>query len=207
MSSVLELQVYSLLSRLHAEQEDGCRKLAEAAAVQAAELVAEAHRRARGRVREAVAEKRRRVEEHCRQLRVNLELRRRDVRFGELGIRLAEGLARLPVALAARWSQAEERGAWCRNVLEGAGAVLPAGGWQILAAPGLTAVERDELAARAAVLAGHGVLIEERPELRSGIAVVRGGARYDGTLAGLMSDANRLHAALLAELGAVEKEQ
>ena len=207
MSEVLDLQVYSLLGRLHETRDEGCRRLREAAVSQAREIVAEARRRARQRVREAVVEKRRQVEEHCQQVRVELETRRRQERFAELGRQLAEGLAALPAELAARWAGAEERRTWCRHVLEGAGQVLAAGQWTVLVAPGCGADERRELTAAASRLAGEAARVEESRELAAGLVVVHDGARYDGTPTGLMADANAVQAALLAELTDAERDR
>lgn len=204
MSEVLDLQVYSLLARLHQEQDCACRRLREVASAQSAQLVAEGRSRARQRVREAVLEKRRRVEEHCRQVRVKLETRRREEHFAELGKRLSDGLAMLPDALQARWADAAARGSWCRMVLEGAAASLRRGRWRIEVAPALTAVERNELVARAAELAGGEVEVAEVESLRAGLVVLHGGVRFDGSVAGLLSDSLRVQAALLAELGSRE---
>lgn len=205
MSNVLDLQVYSLLARLHAEQDAGCRKLRDAAAEQSRQLITEARSRARQRIKDAVMEKRRRVEDHCRQVRVRLETRRREERFAKLGKRLDDGLARLPVALQERWADSEARGVWCEMVLRGADATLRRGVWRIEVACGLSPQERDELAASAGRLAGSEVDIEEREQLGAGIAVVHDGVRLDGTIQGLLSDTTRVEAALLAELGAGEQ--
>lgn len=207
MSEVLDLQVYSLLARLNQDQDVACRKLRDAAAAQAAQLVAEAQSRARLRLKAAVLEKRRRVEEHCRKVRVKLETRRREEQFAELGKRLADGLAMLPGALAERWANEEARHAWCSMVLDGAASAMRPGAWRLEVAPGLSAAERTGLASRAAALAGDEVDIEEIEALRAGLAVVHAGVRFDGTLAGLLADGTRVQAALLAELGTGDPEQ
>ena len=204
MSEVVDLQVYSLLARLNQDQDVACRKLRDAAAAQAAQLVDAAHDRARSRVKAAVLEKRRRVEEHCRKVRVKLETRRREEQFAELGKRLGDGLAMLPDALAGRWADAEPRDAWCRMVLDGAALAMRRGAWRLEVAPGLSAAERAGLAERATALAGVEVDIEEVAALRAGLAVVHDGVRFDGTAAGLLADGARVQAALLAELGAGE---
>jgi hypothetical protein len=205
LSEVLDLQVYSLLARLHEEQDSACRRLREAAKEQSAQLVAEGRSRARRRVKEAVLEKRRRVEEHCRQVRVKLETRHREERFAELGKRLADGLAMLPGALETRWADEASRISWCQMVLEGAAASLRRGGWRLEVACGLTAVERDQFAARAAELAGSAVEVAEIDSLRAGLVVLHDGVRFDGSVAGLLSDSMRVQAALLAELSAGER--
>ena len=206
MSEVLDLQVYALLARMHEARDTGCRALREAAAEQARQVVAEARHRARQRVKDAAIEKRRRVQEHCRRVRVEIETRRRERLFAELGRQLAEGLGALPGVLGARWAREAERRAWCRHVLDGAAQVLKPGHWTLLVAPGLPRDEVAGLVAAAAELSGQEVGIEERADLVAGLAVVREGARYDGTLVGLLSDRNAVQSALLAEIAALEHE-
>jgi hypothetical protein len=207
VSEVVDLQVYSLLARLNQDQDVACRKLRDAAAAQAAQLAAEARSRARLRLKAAVLEKRRRVEEHCRKVRVKLETRRREEQFAELGKRLADGLAMLPGALAERWANEESRHGWCQMVLDGAASAMRRGAWRMEIAPGLSPAERTELASRAAALAGSEVDMEEIEALQAGLAVVHDGVRFDGTIAGLLANGTRVQAALLAELGAGERSQ
>jgi hypothetical protein len=206
MSEVLDLQVYALLARMHEARDSGCRTLRESAAEQARQVVSEARHRARQRVKDAVIEKRRRVQEHCRRVRVEIEARRREQLFAELGRRLNEGLGALPGVLAGRWARETERRAWCRHVLDGAAQVLKPGKWTLLVAPGLPEAELAGLVATAAGLSGEEVGIEERADLVAGLAVVREGARYDGTLVGLLSDRNAVQSALLAGIAALEQE-
>jgi hypothetical protein len=207
VSEVVDLQVYSLLARLNQDQDVACRKLRDAAAAQAAQLAAEARSRARLRLKAAVLEKRRRVEEHCRKVRVKLETRRREEQFAELGKRLADGLAMLPGALAERWANEEWRNGWCQMVLDGAASAMRRGAWRMEIAPGLSPAERTELASRAAALAGSEVDMEEIEALQAGLAVVHDGVRFDGTIAGLLANGTRVQAALLAELGAGDRSQ
>jgi hypothetical protein len=207
VSEVVDLQVYSLLARLNQDQDVACRKLRDAAAAQAAQLAAEARSRARLRLKAAVLEKRRRVEEHCRKVRVKLETRRREEQFAELGKRLADGLAMLPGALAERWANEESRHGWCQMVLDGAASAMRRGAWRMEIAPGLSPAERTELASRAAALAGSEVDMEEIEALQAGLAVVHDGVRFDGTIAGLLANGTRVQAALLAELGAGDRSQ
>jgi hypothetical protein len=207
VSEVVDLQVYSLLARLNQDQDVACRKLRDAAAAQAAQLAAEARSRARLRLKAAVLEKRRRVEEHCRKVRVKLETRRREEQFAELGKRLADGLAMLPGALAERWANEESRHGWCQMVLDGAASAMRRGAWRMDIAPGLSPAERTELASRAAALAGSEVDMEEIEALQAGLAVVHDGVRFDGTIAGLLANGTRVQAALLAELGAGDRSQ
>jgi len=204
MSELLDLQVYSLLARMHAARDEHCRRLQESAVEQAQEIVGEARRRARQRVKEAVLEKRRQVEEHCRQARVEMETRGRAERFAELGDRLDEGLSALPDALAERWSEPEARRDWCRQVLEGATATLRPGRWVVTLAPGVGQEDREAVEKAASGAAGEPVELNEDPGLAAGMQVVHDGARYDGTIGGLMADRIRVQAALLAELAALE---
>lgn len=203
MSSILDMQVYALLGRLGAEREEACRELLEDARAQAAETLEEARKRARKRVRAAVREKRERVAEHCRRVRVDLETHRRDHEFECLAGALQAGLARLPRVIEARWAEPAARQRWCESALEGAAAVLGRGGWRVEHAPGLADGEVSRLAALAARLGGEDCALAEVPGMRAGMRILRGGASYDATLAGLTAQRNRLEAALLAEITAL----
>jgi len=205
MSELLDMQVYSLLARMHAARDENCRRLRESAMAQAHEVVAEARRRARQRVKEAVVEKRRQVEEHCRRARVEMETRGRAERFAELGRRLEEGLSALPAVLSGQWADDEARREWCRHVLEGAAATLRPGRWILTLAPGLGSADREALAEAASRAAGEPVEIREDAALEAGLLVAHDGAHYDGTISGLMADRNRVQAALLAELASLEE--
>jgi len=204
VSEVLDLQVYSLLARMHEARDDGCRRLREAAEAQAGEIVADAQRRARQRVKEAVIEKRRQVAEHFRRARVELETSRRAERFAALRLQLQEGIAALPAALAARWADPAARQQWCRQVLDGAATALRPGKWAITVAAGLAPDERATLAAAAAALAREPVEVREDAGIEAGLVVEHDGARYDGTVRGVMADHNGVQAALLAELADLE---
>ena len=204
MSEILDLQVYSLLARMHETRDQGCRQLRESAADQARQVVAEARQRARRRIKEAVIEKRRQVEEHCRRVRVELESRQRDRLFSEIGERRATGLSALPAALEARWTDPAARRRWCRHVLDGAALVLRQGRWDVRVAPGLDEAERRELGTAASALAGEAAQVQVDDGLAVGIVVSHDGARYDGTIDGLLADRMRVQAALLAELGRAE---
>ena len=204
MSDVLDLQVHSLLSRMQAERDEACKRLHEEATERSSRLLQEARHRARLRVKEAVAEKRLRVREHCRRVQAEVDAKQRDRRFVELSAQLARGLELLPAVLAERWQVREARAGWCRQVLEQAAAALGGGPWHVEVAPGLAPTEREALAGEAGRLAGEDVGVAEDDALQAGLRVSRDGARYDGTIDGLLAERMRVQAALLAELGRAE---
>ncbi len=201
--AVIDLQVYALLGRLGAERDAACRALLADAGAQASEVLREARHRARERVRAAVREKRARIAESCRQVRVDIEKRRRDHDFECVSRALSGGLARLPEALGRRWADPEARWQWCEAALAGASRALGRGGWRIEHAPGLDGDERRRLRVLAEARAGDDCETLESGELRCGLRIGRGGAVYDATLDGLCAQRGRLEAALLAEIDAL----
>lgn len=200
MSTVLDMQVYSLLARLNSECEAGCRRITSEARDEAADLVAEARRRARSQVKAAVLEKRRRVREHCQRVRTEVEARQRERYFAQLGSRLAAALEALPRALERHWREPVARRRWCESIVDAAHEVLAAGHWQVSVAPGLSTAERDWLVDYAAQAAGGTAEVAEDPALGAGLAVNEGRSRCDGSIAGLTADRSRVESALLAEL-------
>ncbi len=173
MSSILDMQVYALLGRLGAEREEACRKLIEEAQAQAAETLQDARQRARQRVKWAVREKRERVAEHCRRVRVDLETHRRDHEFACLAGALQAGLARLPKVIEGRWIDPAARQRWCESALKGAAAVLGRGGWRVEHAPGLADNEASRLAALASRLGGEDCALAEVGGMRASCAAAR----------------------------------
>jgi hypothetical protein len=150
-----------------------------------------------------VREKRERVAEHCRRVRVDLETHRRDHDFECLAGALQAGLARLPGEIEARWAEPAARQCWCESALEGAAAVLGRGGWRVEHAPGLGEGGAERLSALATRLGGEDCVLAEVEGMRAGLRILRGGASYDATLAGLIAQRDRLEAALLAEITAL----
>jgi hypothetical protein len=203
MSSVLDMQVYALLGRLGAEREESCRSLIAEAEAQAAEQLADARKRARQRVRWAVREKRERVADHCRRVRVDLETQRRDRDFQCLSAALQAGLARLPAVIEARWRDPAARQRWCEAAVADAARVLGRGGWRVEHARGPVGDERDRLASLVAARGGDDGVLVESPALRAGLRILLGGASYDASLEGLVAQRAQLEAALLAEIAAL----
>ncbi len=200
MSTLLDMQVYALLERLHAEQHTACEGIIADARSAAQDLVAAARERARARVKAAVLEKRRRVEEHCRRVRTDLDAADRAAGFATRRAWLRDALEQLPQALQQRWQDGGHRQRWCAMVLDEAAAALDHARWEVAVAAGMPEAERKALAEHAARLCGDAVQVSEESTLSAGLVVRAQRSTCDGSVAGLMADRAWIESALLAEI-------
>jgi hypothetical protein len=136
-------------------------------------------------------------------VRVDLETHRRDREFECLKQALAAGIERLPHALRQRWADPTARRAWCEAAVLGAAGVLGPGGWRVEHAAGLAAEEVARVATMAAARGSADCVLAESQDLGAGLRVLRSGASYDATVAGLTAQREQLEAALLAEITAL----
>jgi hypothetical protein len=112
---------------------------------------------------------------------------------------LAECWERLPVALAARWENAESRRQWIDAALEHAVAVLPVAPWRIYGPASWSAADRAEVAARLATR-GIEASCETAPGIAAGIRVACRDVEVDATLAGLLDERAAVEGRLLHQL-------
>jgi hypothetical protein len=196
----LELRMQALLDLVETDRKRRCDAITGDARARAAATIAAAHAEARGRMRNAVEEERRRFEIRVAAAQARLLTHRRlheQRRAGEL---LAAGWQELPAALCDRWRQPEFRQSWIASVIAEARKVLPRDAWRIAYAPGWPDDERVALAnTLTATLGGPPTLIVDAAA-RAGLRVSAGGNVIDGTLAGLLGDRAEIGARLLRAL-------
>lgn len=198
MSTLLELQVQSLLERVRRQRDAECAAATWDAERQVATLLADAKRLARERVRAAAREKRERVAERCRKAAAAAETAGRAAAFVHERELLARAAESLPAALVARWRDPAARLAWARAALRLAARRLVGREWRIAAAPGFAPDERDALLGFARELGAHAVFDADAGE--AGLVVRTPGASLDATPRGLLADAQAVAARVLAAL-------
>jgi hypothetical protein len=186
----------ALLAVIEEDRLRQCDAIEAEARRAAAQILGEARAAARVRVREALAVERRRLRDGLAAIDAALatEVRLHDQRgFRAL---LEKTWERLPAALAARWSDAMQRGEWVRHIVEAARAALPAGEWTLAHGPGWPLPEREALAEQ---LERQGIEARfvEQAAFGPGLEVRCKGNRVDGTAAGLTADAGEVGARLL----------
>lgn len=189
----VERPLQALLALLETEQRTACDRLMAQARADAAALRDSSRAEARARVREAFAAQRRRRDERLVAAQARLATQRRLHAQQQTAALLALALQQLPQELRALWAAPATRLAWMQSTLAGARAQLPAGGWLLRHAPGLTPEER-------AALAEDGLRFEEDAALEAGLRVEAGANVVDGSLAGLMAGRAEFEARLLRSL-------
>jgi len=165
-------------------------------------LAREARRAARARLTDVVGIERRRLRERFAALEAMLATETRLAAQRGLRERLDEMWHQLPSALVARWSDPASRREWVASVLEPARDLLGRPGWRIVHAPDWPEEERQEVAAAFAARGIAGIVFEEDPGARAGLAVRANGNVVDGTLAGLLADRSAIGARLTEALAA-----
>ncbi len=199
MSAIAAAQAQVLITRVREEATRATDQMRMQAATESQSLRRQAREAARIRLRMAITEKRRRIEERCRAVDIECEQQRRTDRFS-LASQLADrALARLPDALAARWQSPAPRQAWCDAALAIAARVLRGRDWTVEIATGVTAGERGRLEQLAA---GRGAAILQWRESTAAQGLRIGDARtaVDATGARLLADRAALIAQFLAQL-------
>ena len=192
-----QARAQALLALIERDRTARCAAILDAARDAARALVAEAHRRARERIRIAYAEERDRRGARVAAAQAELSTRLRAAGQQRSRALLARAWTRLPVVLEWRWLDHEPRERWIADAITHALRVLPAGVWRIEHAPGLTENEKTTLAGKLRTNAIH-VSFSEIDSLRAGLRVIAGSTMIDNTLDGMLSDREEIGARLLA---------
>ncbi len=205
--SVLDAQVNALEEVVESSRDARCRQLLEDAQRSAEETVKRSHRDNRARMRTAIEEQRKHMEETLAATRARLATRTRQ-RMQQADMkRLDHAWARLGEALLERWQDADSRRQWILGLVEEALAHLPGDPWRIEYPQDFDPAELASITERIAQhCGGEPADFVAREDARAGLRIVAGGACVDGTVEGLLTDRNRVEAELLAMLRANDKD-
>ncbi len=107
---------------------------------------------------------------------------------------------RLPERLSMRWADARSRRAWIRNTVLQAIEHLPAGRWKVRHPPGFQAADRDELIQAIKGHAREEPMLVADTGIDAGLIIESSGVILDSSSNGLLGDAPRVQARLLALL-------
>jgi hypothetical protein len=198
---VLQAQVNALEELVESTREEHCRRLMEDAKRGVQETVRRAHRENRARMRAAIEEQRKRMEETLAATRARLATRARQQqqRLDEEQLRLA--WPPLGDALLERWRDPACRRRWILGLVDEALARLPREAWRIEHPRDFNPAELSAVNERIGEhCGGKSSDFAAIDNLRAGLRISAGGACVDGTSAGLLTDRNRIEAELLALL-------
>lgn len=199
--SVLDAQVTALEDVVETSREARCHQLLEDAKRGVKETVKRAHRENRARMRAAIEEQRKDMEETLAATRARLATRARQRQQQADKERLDHAWARLGKVLLERWQDADIRRQWILGLVEEALAHLPGDPWRIEHPQGFDPAELASITKRIAEHCGGEPADFVAVEVaRAGLRIIAGGACMDGTVEGLLTDRNRVEAELLAAL-------
>jgi vacuolar-type H+-ATPase subunit E/Vma4 len=173
----------------------------ERAQQEAVQIVTAAHREARTRMHDMVAEIREAMTRELRQAQAALDTARRQQR-AHCDAALIEGAWReLPEVLAALWRDPAARQAWVEKLMIEAHQALPRGRWEIQHPRDWPVAEQQPLARALQSDLSVSVEFVSDPGIRAGLRLCAQGACLDGTIDGLLLDQRAVEGRLLALLG------
>ena len=188
-------QEQALLDLIAADRTRRCSEILEAAQRQGDELLREAHRHARARLRKVLSEARERAGQRLAAALAQRQTRERLAQQNSTSEFLRHAMQLLPAALTQRWRQPQARLRWVQMALTQAQQCLPAGVWRIEHAVGLEPAEIAALEADASSEISRSFQLNA--QLVAGVRVLGNGNCVDASLPGLLSERENLAATLL----------
>lgn len=199
-TSIREAQTEAMLESLRRYEVQQIELLLGRSHGVAAELIRDAHRRAREHMHRRIEQERRRLHEAEESANARLAAKKRVAAYADLNASISAAWGLLPKALQVRWASPENRREWCDMILRLTRRLLQ--GPHIL-------VEHPAdwgKAERRRFLDEVGQFFGQRAEARAvagldaGLRVWAGDACLDGSVAGLLAQRNRIEAQLVAQL-------
>ena len=204
-SGVLDRQVQTLKDALRQQQELRCREIIAGAERDAGQAIRDSRGKLRERQLQAVREERRRREHELLTARSRVETLKRRRAFARHEKILQSAWPLLVDALEERWSDAEQRHAWCDMIVSEAAVTLTGSDWVVEHPPDWTREDRDALVQRMQQL---GIAVPKFiacENITTGLRIRTGTACLDGTTDGLLSTRRDVEALLLAAWERQEK--
>jgi len=197
-AGVLHRQVQALRDALRRQQELRCREIIAGAEREAAQAIRDSRGKLRERQLKAVREERQRRAHELQTAGSRIETRKRRRAFAQHERILQSAWPLLIDALAERWSNAEQRLAWCDMIVSEAAATLTGSDWVIEHPQDWTRKDRDELVQRMQQIGIAVPKFVACETITSGLRIRTGTACLDGTPDGLLSLRGDVDALLLA---------
>jgi vacuolar-type H+-ATPase subunit H len=198
---VAEQSLDALLGLVSEHQVAECQRLISDARVQAAQITRAAHRQARSRMHDAIAEERQRAAREISAAQAHVATLRRQHRQRFTVALLDEGWALLVAELQKRWTDPTARAQWVAGLVREAHSRLPAGPQRVVHPADWPHEEQESLAQQLGGAPGHVPQFVEEGAIRAGLRLSADGACVDGTVDGLLADKSAIQGELLALLG------
>lgn len=200
ISDIASRQAEALRALVKHEEETRCRELLDQAHRDTAQILREAHRTARARVKRALAQARALERESMERAMAQVENEVRQTQRTLLMALLQEGREQLGPALLERWESPETRQGWITGAIRQARRRLPAGSWSVAHPPEWPTLEWDACVARLGETLPFAPVFQPDPALRAGVRLCREGTCLDASLDGLLARRDENEAMFLALL-------
>lgn len=195
-----------LIALVEAHRESKCGALLGAARADADAMVRNALHLARSRVREAIAEERKRYATAVSAAQAQLQTRRRLSRQGREALLLARGWQWIPAALRERWGDATGRQRWIHAHFGRALELLPRTPWQVHHAPDWPAEDHQHTLQWLVAQGAPTIQFIADQGITAGFRVHAGHNALDATAEGLVGDRRAIEGRLLHYLEAGGEE-
>jgi F0F1-type ATP synthase membrane subunit b/b' len=199
-ASVADAQLQHLLEVVERHREARCDELLAQARQRAAAILKEAHRQARGRMRESNDELRLDMRQQLRSAEAQRQTRARQRRQQAAQKLLLHTWEPLREALLARWRDPAARRRWVQHLSDQALAVLVSRQWEIQHPVDWAETERLELEKRLLKALGERPAFRAEASLIAGLKICADGTCVDGTVEGLMRARTPIEAMLLSRI-------
>lgn len=197
-AGVLNHQVQTLKQALHQQQELRCREIVTAAERAARQAIRGSRNKLHERQLQAVREERRRRAQELKTACSRIETRKRRRAFEQHEKVLQALWPLLVTALEERWSNNEQRLAWCKLIVSEAAATLSGKDWLVEHPPDWTAKDRDTLVQSLQPFGIAAPQFAASEDITSGLRIRTGSACLDGTSTGLLTERLDVEGLLLA---------
>lgn len=190
----------AFLAVVESDRDERCDAVLAEAKQKAREIERAARRDARLRVARAVRDARARSQAEVDAARAALGTEERQLAYDVKKTLLERGMARLEKALSARWSATDGRRRWIDALVKRAGALLPAGVWQVQYPADFDANELADLAECVRRFSSETPNLTSNDHAGQGLCIEASGASLDGTLRGLFANRNEVEGRMLLEI-------
>ena len=197
-AGILHHQVQRLEDALRHQRDARCREILANAERTSKQAIGDSRHKLFERRRQAVSEERQRRAHELLIAKSRIETLDRRRAFEQHERVLSAAWPLLVKALEKRWTDAEQRLAWCDMVVAEAAGSLLGSDWVVEHPGKLAKADRDAIAAAIEEHRGEPARFVECDDITCGLRIRSGSACVDGSIDGLLGDRHDVEALLLA---------
>lgn len=197
--TIVEAQLEHLLEVVNSHRDERCSKIRHEAQQQGREIVRQAYRDARQLLHREVQGSRLQMQHSIASARARQQTRERQRKQHTDLLFLNAAWQQLHDTLVAHWQSSDSRKSWAEKIFHQACRVLLEYPWQVQYPADWPDGEISLLRDQIRDCTGHLPDMQAADDIKAGICISSGGARVDGSIAGLLADRLRIDSELLSQ--------